>query len=78
MGNLETSLPYQIENDDNCDILNEFWTVKKCSYNGFNKNAILFSYEDKSRSKGDYSFALNQIKVIDFRLKLVINWFNGS
>ena len=68
MGNIDSSSQiYKIENDENCNILNEFWSMKKCSFNGYNngynRNAILYSYEDKSRSRSDFNFALNQIKV---------------
>jgi hypothetical protein len=63
MGNIDSSLPYKIENNENCNILNEFWSAKKCSFNGFNKNSIIFSYDDKDRLRSDFNLVLNQIKV---------------
>ena len=63
MGNIDSSLPYRVENSEDCNISNEFWSVNKCSFNGFNKNSIIFSYDDKDRLRSDFNFALNQIKV---------------
>jgi hypothetical protein len=59
MGNIETSSPYKVENDNHI-YDSDFWTVKKCSFNGYNKNAILYSYDDKTKP---INYPLNQIKV---------------
>lgn len=65
MGNIETNLPYKVDetSDENHEI--DYWMVKKCTFNGYYNNATLFIHNsNKVKPKIEYNYVSNQIKVI--------------